>query len=115
MGFQYGNVYHFLETGYVQAWSEFTPGIVLLHLLFQECFRVDPPQLFNFGVGDAGYKRSFSNLELTGVAVLLLPPNRWRYVASIQHGLNALERGLRSMFVFFKCDRIIRKLLKRQW
>jgi len=113
-GLQYGKVYHFLETGYVQAWSEFSPGIVLMHLLFEDLYRIDPPQLLSFGVGDAVYKQSFSNFELSGAAALLLPPNRWRYVASIQNRLNAFERGLRSVAVFLNCDRILRKLLKRQ-
>jgi hypothetical protein len=112
--FHYGGVFHSYERGFDQAWGESRPGTALTFMFIEDFYRDCVPQLFDFGVGDAAYKRSFSNVSQDAAAVYLTLRNRWRHVVGIQRGLFALDRNVRSLLIALRLDRTVRKLLKRQ-
>src|SRR5690606_2689050 len=63
LGHQYGGIYHYEEPGYLQEWADYSPGIVLLSLIVEDLYRRNTPKALDFGVGEAAYKRSFSNTQ----------------------------------------------------
>ena len=85
-----------------------------MQLFIEDLHAEKPPQLIDFGVGDAPYKRSFANVECDAASVYLTPHYRWRFVLTTQRALHALERGVRRLLITLRLDRVIRKLLKRQ-
>jgi CelD/BcsL family acetyltransferase involved in cellulose biosynthesis len=110
LGYQYDGVYYFLETGYTQAWADFGPGIVLMHLFFEDLCSHDKPQLLDFIGGDQPYKRSFSTSQRSAASIYLAPPNRWRLVLRGQQILNFLSRCSVRGLTALRLDRAFRKL-----
>ncbi len=114
LAFQYGDTFYAEEIGFAQAWADYGPGSVLMHLFIEDLHHHQPPKHLDFGVGDAPYKRSFSNFEQVAASVFLVPRNRWRLIMALQRGLNAVDRNVRKVLIALKLDRVVRKLLKRQ-
>ena len=112
LGYQYDGVYYFLETGYSQTWSDFGPGVVLMHLFFEDLFRHEKPGVLDFIGGDQPYKRSFSNSKHNVAYAYLVPPNRWRIVLRAQQLLHFLSRQVLRALDILRLDRAARKLLK---
>jgi len=104
-------VYYFLETGYSQDWADFGPGIVLMHLFFEDLFRHEKPELLDFIAGDQPYKRSFSNSQHGAAYVYVASPGRWRFVLQTQQLLHILSRYVNRMLVVFRLDGAVRKLM----
>ena len=111
LGHQYNGVYYFLETGYSQAWANFGPGIVLMHLFFEDLMRHEKPDLLDFIGGNQPYKQSFSNFQQGVASVYLVPPNRWRHLLSVQRLLHFVSRYAVCALTFLKLDRAARRLL----
>jgi hypothetical protein len=61
VGNQYRGWFNYEEVGYDCEFSASSPGTVLLLQVFEELLKNDPPQVFDFGAGDADYKRMFAN------------------------------------------------------
>jgi CelD/BcsL family acetyltransferase involved in cellulose biosynthesis len=72
-GLQWQGTYVGEETGYNQALAELSPGIVLLNRLLEDLIARDPPRHFDFGLGDAAYKRLVCNRQSLSGSVCLLP------------------------------------------
>jgi CelD/BcsL family acetyltransferase involved in cellulose biosynthesis len=114
LGYQYDNVYYFAETGFVQDFSDYGPGTVLMHLFIEDFYHVRRPEILDFGLGDAAYKRSFGNVRREAAAVYLVPSGRWRLVIALQRAIYAVESKVRRLLIALRLDRAVRKLLKRQ-
>jgi glycosyltransferase involved in cell wall biosynthesis len=87
IGYQYGNTFHFAETGYDQDVAHLSPGTVLTYLLIEDLIGHRRPARLNFGIGDSRYKREFGNISGHDASVVLLrktPRNRLR--VSVHHG-----------------------------
>jgi Acetyltransferase (GNAT) domain len=76
LGYQFGDIYHYAEIAYSQAYARFSPGTTLLYLLIQDLIGHRAPRLLNFGIGDAVYKREFGNVQFQDASVLLLDRTR---------------------------------------
>jgi len=113
LGHQYGGIYYFLETGYCEAWSKFSPGIVLMHLFLEDLIRHDRPKLLDFIQSDQPYKRSFSNARHGAASLYLSPPNCYRVVLRLQQCLHLLSRSLVRALQVLKLDAAARRLLRR--
>jgi CelD/BcsL family acetyltransferase involved in cellulose biosynthesis len=72
VGYQYGSVYHYAEIGFDEAFTQYSPGKVLLYLLLEALHQRRRPELVNFGVGDASYKIRFGNVERFDASCLVL-------------------------------------------
>jgi len=72
LGYIWGGIFHYAEVAYHADFSSFSPGTVLLYLMIEDLVSHERPRLVNFGIGDAAYKRTFSDLHLEDASVLLL-------------------------------------------
>ena len=100
VGYQFGDVYHYEEIGYDPAYEHLSPGTTLLYLILEKLSRQDAPSAFNFGIGDASYKRRFANRESRDASVFLFRRglgNRLRSDShrAFLHGVGLAKRLLR--------------------
>lgn len=72
IGYQYGGAYQYEEQAFDPAFAQHSPGAVLLFLVLQDLHAYERPEIVNFGVGDAGYKRRFGNCERSDASCLVL-------------------------------------------
>jgi len=111
----YGDRLTYEVVGYQEAAAASSPGSVLLYLILEDLFALQRFRIFDFGVGDAPYKRQFSTgvLEFADVYFLtrtlrhrLLVHGHWwlgHAVSSVgawleRHGLKAkVKRLMRRM------------------
>jgi hypothetical protein len=73
IGYQHYGVYCYSEIGYDQQLSAYSPGKVLLFLIVEDLHNENRPDVLDFGVGDAAYKRRFGNCMKSDVACLVMP------------------------------------------
>lgn len=71
VGYQSGGVFQLVECGYDERLATFSPGTALLYLVLEDLFAHNPPARFNFGPGDAPYKRQFGNRTSEDASVYL--------------------------------------------
>ncbi len=113
LAFQYGNVLYGRKCGYSKKWADFSPGGVLMHLLIEDLYQHNRPQLFDFGPGDEPYKRSFrSNVEQEIAFLYLLPRNRWRLLFQAQEKLAVVYPHFRRLLVASRLDAAVRKVAR---
>ncbi len=65
------------EAAYDRHEAELSPGKLLLVRVLEDLIEENPPEWFDFGIGDAEYKRLFANHETEAAGVWLVPPG-WR-------------------------------------
>jgi Acetyltransferase (GNAT) domain len=87
VGYQFNDVFHYVELGYDRVFAEHSPGTVLLHLLIQDLCDHKPPATLNFGMGDGDYKRRFGNVQSEDVSILVLRKNLPNYILIRSHAL----------------------------
>lgn len=80
IGTQFHRTFRYEEVGYDQEFGPLSPGTVLLVRMLNDLFADDPPEWFDFGEGDADYKRMFANVQRRSGAVWLIAPG-WRRTA----------------------------------
>ena len=114
LGYQYHNVLYRSDCGFSQEWAEFGPGTALLHLSIEDLFRENPPGVYDFGLGDAAYKRSLANAQRRAASVYLASKWFCRWLLHGQNALNRFEQSIRALFVTLRIDRLIRKIVKHQ-
>ncbi|MHB8773337.1 MAG: GNAT family N-acetyltransferase [Syntrophales bacterium] len=78
-GWQFDGVFHYVQIGYDERFSKYSPGTVCLYLLIQDLFDYKKPDILNFFHGDNWYKRHFST-QLEQEASLFL----FRKVTSVK-------------------------------
>lgn len=93
VGYQFNDVFHYVELGYDREFAEHSPGTVLLHPLIQDLCDEGPPALLNFGMGDADYKQRFGNLQLKDLSIIAM---RKTLLNHLLVGSHALFRSLVS-------------------
>jgi CelD/BcsL family acetyltransferase involved in cellulose biosynthesis len=114
IGFQHAGTYYYETPAYDEAWAQFAPGRVLLHLLIADLFEHDRPAVLDFGHGDADYKRWFSNEAYQDANVQLLRKSRHVGVARVCHGaFDALGNGVRAGLDRFGMRNRVRRSLRR--
>jgi CelD/BcsL family acetyltransferase involved in cellulose biosynthesis len=74
LGYQFKDVYHYVEIAYDESFGKFSPGTVLLYLLIQDLIQNKPPKTLYFGLSDHPYKQTFGNIHLKGAQILLWRP-----------------------------------------
>lgn len=101
VGYQFNDVFHYVELGYDRDFAEWSPGTVLLHMLIQDLCDHRPASVLNFGMGDADYKRRFGNTQKEDVSILILRKSL----------VNRLR--INSHSAFRSLVRLVRKLVRR--
>jgi len=114
LGFQYRNTYYGQDCGYDQHWKDWGPGSILMYMVIEDLFHDDRPDLLDFGLGDAPYKRSFGNHEHPAASFYIAPPNRWRRLVMVQQALNLAFLSGRTALVKTGLDNLVRRILKHK-
>ena len=81
---QHRGCFRYEEIAYCQEFAQFSPGRVMLQQIVEDLLSHDSPQTFDFGGGDAEYKRQFANHESRSGTVWLVPPT-WRAGLSLAY------------------------------
>ncbi len=74
IGNQHRGLYRYEEVGFDRKYHALSPGQVLLLKVLDDMFGDNPPECFDFGMGDADYKRMLANVETTAGNIWLVPP-----------------------------------------
>ncbi len=77
IGIQFRDRFSLEEMGYDQAFAERSPGQVLFNHVLEDLMQHDRPRVFDFGGGDADYKRIYATTKSTTGTVWLVPSS-WR-------------------------------------
>ena len=97
LGYQFRDVYHYVEIAYDQSFSKLSPGAVLLYLLIKDLINCNPPKRLNFGIGDASYKQEFGNIHNEDASVLLLRKTIANRIRMISHSsFRSFVRAMRN-------------------
>ncbi|MDB5385248.1 MAG: hypothetical protein JWM11_894 [Planctomycetaceae bacterium] len=98
VGMQFRGVFRYDEVGFDRKYHSVAPGKILLIKLLEDLFAHDTPQWFDFGMGDADYKRVFANHESTAGNVWILPPGlRSQCLVAFLNGSRKIRQLGRSM------------------
>lgn len=91
---QHRGCFRYEEIAHSQEFAQFSPGRVMLQQIVEDLYRDNPPCTFDFGGGDAEYKRQFANSESRSGSVWLVP-RTWRAGLSLSY-LKACRRVRRA-------------------
>jgi len=99
IAYQFRDVIHLIETAYDPAFSEYSPGTVLLWLVIEDLTNHDPPERLSFGHGDLSYKAHFATDHTEDTSILLMRrtlANRFRcgFHQTFRFALRAIKRCL---------------------
>lgn len=93
VGMQFRGVFRYDEVGFDRQYHALSPGRVLLIKILEDVYSRETPQWFDFGMGDADYKRIFANHESTAGNVWILPPGiRGRCLVAYLNGSRKLRQ-----------------------
>lgn len=98
VGTQFNGQFQYEEIGYDRSIAKYSPGHVLLLKIVEDLLQHDPPELFDFGGGNAEYKRRFANdISRSGNVWLVSPGLRRRAVVGCLRARQKLETATRSI------------------
>ncbi|MEZ5444457.1 MAG: GNAT family N-acetyltransferase [Gammaproteobacteria bacterium] len=73
IGYQYKDVYHYVEVGYAEKFAGLSPGTVLLLMIQRDLAGHRPARWLDFGWGEAPYKARFGTHSTDNASVIVLP------------------------------------------
>jgi CelD/BcsL family acetyltransferase involved in cellulose biosynthesis len=98
VGMQYRGAFRYDEVGFDRRYHAVAPGKILLIKIMEDLYARDTPKWFDFGMGDADYKRVFANHESTAGNVWILPPGiRSKCLVGFLNGSRKVRQMGRSM------------------
>lgn len=74
LGTQFNGVFNYEEVAYDRRFAESSPGQMLVMRMIEDLISYQRPAVFDFGFGDAEYKRQFANVTTASGNVWLLRP-----------------------------------------
>lgn len=111
IGHQDKGRFHYEEVGYATAQARYSPGQMMLLQMIDDLIQHNRPQWFDFGAGDADYKRLFATHEVQSGTVWLFPPSvRNGWLVPYLHGCQTMRRTARRCI-----DRLGLVSRFRQW
>lgn len=114
IGTQHNEVFNYEEVGYDRDYSKKSPGQVLVIKMLEEMYEHDQPAVFDFGGGDAEYKRQFgTRISESGHVWLLRPGMRSKMIVGYLSGRRALSQTVRGTLAKFGLLDRVRKLSRR--
>lgn len=111
IGNQHAGCFRYEETGFSTEVRHLSPGRVMLLQMISDLLNHDPVSSFDFGFGDAEYKRQFCNRESRSGTIWLVPPTL-RARLSLSH-LNVCKMLRSAVFTRIKQSSV--GLKARQW
>lgn len=114
IGTQHNGVFNYEEVGYDRDYSKKSPGQVLVIKMIEDMYEHERPGLFDFGGGDAEYKRQFgTRISESGHVWLLRPGMRSRLIVGYLSGRRAMSQSLRGVLAKVGLLDGVRKLTRR--
>ena len=114
IGTQFNGVFDYEEVAYDRQYAKSSPGQVLVLKMIEDLFASNTPHVFDFGGGDAEYKRQFSNSESESGSVWLLRPGvRSRVIRSYLEGRRMLGQTARTALHRTGLKDHVRRLTRR--
>jgi CelD/BcsL family acetyltransferase involved in cellulose biosynthesis len=109
-----GDVMLFEHTGYDPALAQHSPGIFLLHAMLSQVFGEKRFRVFDFGTGDAQYKRSYATTSRRCAAVWVFRRNlRNRMIVGTHRALTGFSDGCVRFLKTLGIKDRVRRLLRR--
>ncbi|NOX54132.1 MAG: GNAT family N-acetyltransferase [Planctomycetes bacterium] len=97
IGTQFNGRFDYEEVGYDRRFADYSPGQVLLLKVLEDLQAERPPEWFDFGGGDASYKRLFATHSSKSGNVWLMPSTfRTSVTMGILKAQDTARRGLRA-------------------
>ncbi len=113
IGTQFKGLFSYEEVGYDRDFAERSPGQVLLLHVLDDLLNDDPPRVFDFGGGDADYKRLFATKTSTSGNVWLVPPGlRPQACLTYLRGCRFLDRTARDMVRKLGLTTLLRQVIR---
>lgn len=114
IGTQHNGVFNYEEVGYDRDYSKKSPGQILVITMLEDMYDHERPAVFDFGGGDAEYKRQFgTRVSESGHVWLLRPGLRSRMIVGYLSGRRAMSQSLRQALAKLGLLDGIRKLTRR--
>jgi hypothetical protein len=96
IGYQGQDIFHYSDVAFSLEFVRYSPGTVLLYGVIRDLCEYQPVQWLNFGIGNAEYKRRFSNVTTEDATVFLMRPTLRNRVRIARLRLLELVRRARS-------------------
>ena len=71
-GYQYEGVYYYEEIAYDSKYKKYSPGTILLYYIIRDLYFYNKPDILNFGIGFASYKKMFGNFRSEAATILIM-------------------------------------------
>jgi CelD/BcsL family acetyltransferase involved in cellulose biosynthesis len=112
LGFEYGNTYFVRGKGYDPAFREYAVGTILFRKMLEEFCEEGKISIWDFGIGDADYKRSLGTGSVKECFIHLFAKSPKGIILATGHTLAGLAR--RSLEAFTRKTETI-TTVKRWW
>ena len=113
VGTQFKGLFSYEEVGYDRDFAGRSPGQVLLLHVLDDLLKHDPPRVFDFGGGDAEYKRLFATKASTSGNVWLVPPGlRPQTCLTYLRGCRFVDRTARELVRKLGLTTLLRQLMR---
>jgi len=112
LGLQYDQTYFLEQLGFCPKWSRWNVGTVLFNKILEDLCRDSSVERFNFGFGDAQYKRSYGSECWPEASVYIFAPRAYPLLVNV---LESSTAGL-SLGIQYILDRTnMTGWIKRKW
>jgi len=112
LGLLYGRTYFLEQLGFHPKWTHWNVGTVLFNKILEDLCRNPSIERFNFGFGDAQYKRSYGNECWSEASVCIFAPRAYPLLVN---ALQSTTTGL-SLGMQYVLDRTgLTGWIKRRW
>ncbi len=114
IGTQHNGVFSYEEVAYDRRFADSSPGHVMVIQMLDDLLAHRPPRVFDFGFGDAEYKRQFGTSVTQSGNVWLLPPGlKSKLLIGCWKGRSWLARSARAALAMTGLRQRIRQLTRR--
>ncbi len=112
LGFYYGNMYYLDQVGYDHDWGKWSIGTVLFIKVLEDLCKEPSINRFDFGFGDADYKRNYSDRKHDEETVYIFAPRLYpMMIKGLKSTFHSLDSNMSS--IIHKVG--IGKKIKKAW
>lgn len=112
VGNQAGETFHYEEVGFHEDFGDYSPGLLLLIDVLDEMLLVNTPRWFDFGGGDAEYKRIFGTEESRSGTTWVVPrggvSSALFRTACVMNGIRRQGARLRNVHARWKREQALK-------
>lgn len=109
---QYGRTYFASGTGYAPKWRQYRIGTILFLRVIDSLCKEGTVDYYDFGFGDAEYKRHYSNIYWQETSVSIYAP---RFYPIIVNAMQTCTSGLNAVLKYTANKTGLTNCVKRRW